>query len=125
MSQAKVLWNNGASWHLGEILGHEYVDETYKTLSDALVYFQRVREAEEDKRIAAARVKLSDWKGFAAIYLAAHLAWCDDAKDTPEHDLNSALGYVQSNPAAIVDVLIMAVNTLPKVTEEDTGEAVA
>jgi hypothetical protein len=125
MSQAKVIWNNGASLHLGELLSLEYVDETYKVLQDALLYFQRVHKAEKDERIAAARVKLSEWKHFAAIFLASHLAHCDEHKTAPEFDLNSALDEVQRNPSVIVEVLTLAIKSFGKSKDEESGEEVA
>lgn len=103
----------------------EYVDETYKVITEALLYFQKVREAGEDEKMAAARVKLSDWRNFAAIFYAAHLAYCEENRQDTEFTFDSALSHVQSNPSIIVDVLVLAVKTFPKAKDEDQGEAVA
>lgn len=108
------LWNNSASLHLAEALGHEYIDETYNTLRDALNFFARIQE-EDQKRT----LKVSEWKAFGAILLASHLAWCEKEKKAKElEDMDAALGYVQKHPAIIVEVLTEAVKSVSVKTEE-------
>lgn len=120
MAKHSVVWNNGASLRLAEIMGHEYVDQTYKVLQDGLSFFARIKEEDQSRRI-----KVSEWKAWGNIYYAAHLAACDQKKAAPEITLDEAFSHVMSTPSDLVEVLTMAVEaTAVKATEEE-GKATA
>lgn len=121
MATHKVLWNNGASLRLAEEMGHEYLDETYKVLQDAIGFFARIRE-ENAKRT----IKVSEWKAWGYIYYCAHVSACIRDKVAPEIDLDGALAHVQRVPADIVEVLEMAVKSVVvKNQDEQEGEVTA
>ena len=120
MAKHKVLWNNGASLRLAELMGHEYLDETYKVLQDALGFFSRIREEDANRTI-----KVSEWKAWGYIYYCAHVSACVRDKVQPELDLDAALGHVRETPADIVEVLEMAVKSVIVKTQEQEGEATA
>ena len=121
MATHRILWNNGASLRLAELLGHEYLDETYKVLQDALGFFARIRE-EDAKRT----IKVSEWKAWGYIYYCAHVSACVRDKVEAEIDLDGALGHVQRVPSDIVEVLEMAVKSVVvKSQDEQEGEVTA
>ena len=120
MAKHSILWNNGASLRLAEIMGHEYVDETYQVLQDGLSFFVRIKEEDQNRR-----VKVSEWKAWGNIYYAAHLAACDASKLDPEVSLDEALSHVMANPSDIVEVLTMAVEATAVKKDVDEGKTTA
>lgn len=110
-------WNNGASLHLAEILGHEYLDETYAVIDTALGFFRNIK-AENQKR----SIKISEWKAFANILYAAHLAACDRDKVEPEMSLEDCFSHVNREPAIIVEVLTDAIKTITIKQKGEAGE---